>query len=67
MKDARRISFLVLAMIVALLVNPEAGTAYLGMQGDVWDAQKDMLMDTLGAVASLLLYLMLHGRRAARA
>jgi putative membrane protein len=25
--------------------------AVLGSQGDVWDAQKDMLADTLGAVA----------------
>ena len=29
----------------------EVGAAFLGSQGDVWDAQKDMLMDTLGAVA----------------
>jgi putative membrane protein len=27
-----------------------AGAAFLGSQGDVWDAQKDMLMDTLGAI-----------------
>lgn len=27
-----------------------AGAAFLGSQGDVWDAQKDMLMDTLGAM-----------------
>lgn len=27
----------------------EAGAAFLGSQGDIWDAQKDMLMDTLGA------------------
>lgn len=30
--------------------NPEAGAAYLGSQGDIWDAQKDMLADTLGAI-----------------
>lgn len=28
----------------------EAGAAFLGSQGDIWDAQKDMLMDTLGAI-----------------
>lgn len=28
----------------------DAGLAFLGSQGDIWDAQKDMLMDTLGAV-----------------
>jgi putative membrane protein len=34
----------------------DAGVAFLGSQGDIWDAQKDMLMDTLGAVASLILF-----------
>jgi len=34
-----------------------AGANFLGSQGDIWDAQKDMLMDTLGAVAAVLLYL----------
>jgi len=28
--------------------NAEAGANFLGSQGDIWDAQKDMLMDTLG-------------------
>jgi putative membrane protein len=36
--------------IVALLVNPELGAAYLGTQGDVWDAQKDMALAIGGAV-----------------
>ena len=42
--------------------NAEAGANFLGSQGDIWDAQKDMLMDTLGAVASLLLYLILRSK-----
>lgn len=29
---------------------------FLGSQGDPWDAQKDMLCDTLGAVCSLILF-----------
>jgi putative membrane protein len=37
--------------------NAAAGANFLGSQGDVWDAQKDMLMDTLGAVAAMLLFL----------
>ena len=37
--------------------NAKAGADFLGSQGDIWDAQKDMLMDTLGALASVLLYL----------
>ena len=34
----------------------EAGVEFLGSQGDIWDAQKDMLADTLGAVAAIVLY-----------
>ena len=34
----------------------DAGIEFLGSQGDVWDAQKDMLADTLGAIAALLLF-----------
>ena len=42
--------------------NAEAGANFLGSQGDIWDAQKDMLMDTLGALAAVLLYLALRRR-----
>jgi putative membrane protein len=37
--------------------NAAAGANFLGSQGDVWDAQKDMLMDMVGAVAAMLLFL----------
>jgi putative membrane protein len=36
--------------LYAVNASPEAGAAYLGSQGDVWDAQGDMLADTLGAL-----------------
>jgi putative membrane protein len=45
--------------------NAEAGANFLGSQGDIWDAQKDMLMDTLGGVASALLYAVLRRENAA--
>jgi putative membrane protein len=35
---------------VADIFFPEQGMAYLGTQGDVWDAQKDMFLATLGAI-----------------
>lgn len=35
--------------------------AYLGSQGDIWDAQKDMLADTLGAIFATSLFFLLHG------
>ena len=40
----------------ALHADPAAGIAVLGSQGDPWDAQKDMLADSLGAVTATLLY-----------
>ncbi|MFL5613184.1 MAG: DUF2238 domain-containing protein [Gemmatimonadaceae bacterium] len=40
--------------------NASAGANFLGSQGDVWDAQKDMLMDTLGGITTVLLYLVLR-------
>jgi putative membrane protein len=42
--------FEILEGVVALFVSPELGAAYLGTQGDVWDAQKDMGLATVGAV-----------------
>ena len=35
---------------VASIVDPEAGTAYLGTQGDQWDAQQDMALALGGAL-----------------
>lgn len=40
--------------------NAQAGANFLGSQGDVWDAQKDMLMDTLGGITSVILFLVLR-------
>ncbi len=40
----------------AVSVDPEAGIEILGSQGDIWDAQKDMLMDTLGALFGVVVY-----------
>ncbi len=40
----------------AVLEGGTAGIEFLGSQGDIWDAQKDMLADTLGAVVTLILF-----------
>jgi putative membrane protein len=44
----------------ALNSDPVAGNAVLGSQGDIWDAQKDILADTLGAMLVLLLFFIRH-------
>lgn len=38
---------------VTLLVASDVGQAFLGSQGDVWDAQWDMLLALLGALVAL--------------
>ena len=40
----------IIEWLVAAQVDPAAGLAFLGAQGDVWDAQKDMLLAGLGAL-----------------
>lgn len=38
---------------VAMVVAPEAAERYNGQQGDLWDAQRDMLLAMVGAVLGL--------------
>ena len=38
---------------MALVFAGDIGQAYLGTQGDVWDAHKDMALATTGAVISM--------------
>ena len=49
-------SYEIIEWIYAVTSDPELGIAFLGSQGDVWDAQKDMLMDTLGALFAAAIY-----------
>lgn len=39
--------------MAALLLATDVGTAYLGAQGDVWDAQWDMALAVLGCCIAL--------------
>jgi putative membrane protein len=50
---------------VARAVAPELGTAFLGTQGDEWDAQKDMGLALAGALLALALTA-LYRRRTGR-
>ncbi len=45
----------ILESYAARIVSPELGTAFLGTQGDEWDAQKDMSLANGGALLSLTL------------
>lgn len=41
--------------LAAMIVSPELGSAYLGTQGDEWDAQKDSFLAFVGAIIAMLL------------
>lgn len=44
----------------AVVTDPAAGLAFLGSQGDIWDAQKDMLLAGIGAVIAMIIVMMIH-------
>lgn len=39
----------------AIYADPAAGLAFLGAQGDVWDAQKDMALAGIGSIIAMLI------------
>ncbi len=45
----------------AEVLGGDLGTAYLGTQGDPWDAQKDMALATVGAVLAMLVTAAING------
>jgi putative membrane protein len=49
-----------------LVVAGDTGSAFLGSQGDVWDAQWDMFLALIGAVVALLFGSRVHDRFIAR-
>jgi putative membrane protein len=50
---AHSVIYEMIEWIAALLVAPDLGQAYLGTQGDPWDAQKDMALAALGAIVTM--------------
>ncbi|MEK7635410.1 MAG: DUF2238 domain-containing protein [Patescibacteria group bacterium] len=46
--------------LVARNVDPAAGLAFLGSQGDIWDAQKDMGMAMIGAILAMLVIFIIN-------
>lgn len=56
----------IMEMVVATMVAPGTGDAWLGTQGDVWDAQKDMGLAALGALLCMVLTALIRKLRAPR-
>lgn len=46
----------------AVVFGGDLGVAYLGSQGDPWDAQKDMALATVGAIVAMLVTAALNWR-----
>ncbi|HWI64280.1 MAG TPA: DUF2238 domain-containing protein [Symbiobacteriaceae bacterium] len=44
-----------LEMWIAMVLAPDLGDAFVGTQGDIWDAQKDMALAMYGSVVALTL------------
>lgn len=49
--------FEIVEAVVAQIVSPELGAAYLGTQGDEWDAQNDMISALCGACLCMAIVL----------
>jgi putative membrane protein len=47
---------------MVIFIYPKEGIAWVGMQGDIWDAQQDMLQAFLGATLAILLFSRMHDR-----
>lgn len=55
--------FEIFEWLYAVAADPVAGAEFLGSQGDIWDAQKDMLADGLGALFASAAYLTVYRQR----
>jgi putative membrane protein len=53
----------IIEAIAAAELSPDAGDAFLGLQGDPWDTHKDMFMALAGAVVAMSLTAALGRRR----
>lgn len=47
----------ILEWAAAIYFHPDLGMAFLGIQGDVWDAHKDTLLAVIGAFLNVISYL----------
>ena len=52
----------IIEWITAVTADPAAGLAFLGTQGDVWDAQKDMALAGTGALIAMLTVALINMR-----
>ncbi len=49
-------SYEIIEWVSVMNADPEFAGMYLSSQGDVWDAQKDMLLNMMGSVVAVIIY-----------
>ena len=52
--------------LAAVVVSPELGLAFLGTQGDIWDAQKDTALAFAGSIVAMFVTWRFDRRRTSR-
>ena len=52
----------IIEWVAAANIDPAAGLAFLGSQGDVWDAQKDMTLAGTGALLAMIIIALINLR-----
>jgi len=50
--------------LMAVILTPDRGEEFVGMQGDMWDSQEDMAMAWLGAMLTMCIVAVIRSRRA---
>jgi putative membrane protein len=50
----------IIEWLYAVIEGGESGAEFLGSQGDIWDAQKDMLADGLGSIFAVAVFAIRH-------
>ena len=55
----------ILEALAANILTPERGEEFVGMQGDMWDSQEDMLMAAIGSVVAMIILAVIRNRRTA--
>lgn len=53
----------VIEMVVALIVDPDIGLNFVGFQGDIWDAQKDMILAFIGSLIAFGIHRLFYRSR----
>jgi putative membrane protein len=52
---------------MAQILSPQRGEEFVGMQGDIWDSQEDMLAACIGSIVAMVVLYAIRKRRAAAA